>query len=253
MTVRIAAVASFLMLAVNASFAAPVTYSFSTGVNAFGGPSVAGAPFLTPSLLNGGAFGTFTYDSSALLGVVSADGSFIYRGSAPQSATGFVTSTSNLAGTVGGLNFSDLAGSTNVGNDTFLPTGGSQKVDFFQLAFEPSLTSTFPHNLSGFSLDGFTLVNVRMFWIEGQAVPETIGDFLTNQDLPGVLPSFHGRMAFDFVQTTNPSGPMSFVFFDGLSVHSVASIPEPQTYALLVAGIVLLWLGAPRRKSPSAA
>ena len=159
---------------------------------------------------------------------------------------GTPTATSNLVGSVGGFDFSDTFGSIAVGNDTF--TSGGQKFDILQPFFEVGLSAPLPHNLSGFTLDGFQLVNIRMFWIEGQAVPETIGDFLTNQDLPAVLPAFHGRMSFDFVQASNPTGPMNFVLFDGLSVQQVAAIPEPETYAMLLAGLGLMGFAARRKR-----
>jgi hypothetical protein len=241
MKTRIAVLAGFVaMAAIDSSFAAPVTYSFSTGLNAFGGSLL-----LDPSKLNGGASGSFTYDSSALKApVTNADGSFTYFGAAPFMGT--PTATSNLVGNVGGYSFSDPYGLIGVGNDTF--ASGGQNFDIFQLFFEVAASSPLPHNLSGFTLDGFQLANVRMFWIEGQAVPETIGDFLTNQNLPAVLPSFHGRIAFDFVPVSDPLGARTFVFFDGLSVHPVAAIPEPETYTMLLAGLGLFGFMARRRR-----
>ena len=66
-------------------------------------------------------------------------------------------------------------------------------------------------DLVGFDIGGYRLVNVRMFWIEGEL---GITDFLRRQDLPTLLPRFEGRIAFDFDLITDPS-VREFVFFDG--------------------------------------
>jgi len=224
--------------------AAPVTYSFSTGATAFGGPSVAGGAFVSPSLFTGGASGTFTYDSEALLAQINADGSSSYRGFTPSSVTGFVTSLSDLSGTVAGRAFSDVSGSTQVGNDNLALFGSPTPVDIFQLLFDPGLTSTSPRNFTGFEIDGFTLFRVRMFWIESQMTPGLIPDFLSNQNLLAAPPTFAGRMALDFYQTGNQA-VTSGVFFDGLQA---APIPEPETYVMLLAGLGLLAFEARRRK-----
>ena len=109
-------------------------------------------------------------------------------------------------------------------------------MDFVQLNTQSQTPMT------GFSVGGYTLQNVRMFWIEGQQTPGTIPDFLSSQSLPSVLPGFQGRLALDFVPTGG--GAQSFVFYDGLTVTPV---PEPETYAMLLAGLGLLTLTARRR------
>ena len=73
------------------------------------------------------------------------------------------------------------------------------------------------YNLVGFEINGFTLVNVRMLWNEGQL---GITDFLTNEALPTALPGFEGRFSLDFTPTEDP-GVLSFVFFDGLFVRPI--------------------------------
>src|SRR4051812_25087165 len=164
-----------------AAAAAPVTYSFTTGADPLGG--------VASFYLTGGASGTFMYDSSALaVSPLNVDGSTNYRGFGTEHDTGFVTTVSNLSATVGAFTFSDLAGSTTVGNDNF----GVGAVDSLLVNFEPAAgaPASFARNLSGFDMGGALLVNVHMLWTEGQANPEVIADFLTNQDLPGVLPSF---------------------------------------------------------------
>jgi hypothetical protein len=105
-------------------------------------------------------------------------------------------------------------------------------------------------NITGFTAAGWVLQNVRMFWIEGQSVPELIPDLFTNQDLPMALPTIHGRLAFDFVQPNDPTETRRFVFFDELTVTAV---PEPQTYVMLLAGLGLLGFEMKRRRKTTCA
>ena len=86
-----------------------------------------------------------------------------------------------------------------------------------------------------------------MFWIEGAQMPNLVPEFLPNQNLPGVLPAFQGRLALDFVATGDPNGPQYYAFFDGLTVAQVAAVPEPDTYAIMLAGLGLLGVIARRR------
>ena len=211
-------------MANNAS-AAPVLYQYSTATHPFG--AVGGAI----DYFGSGAFvaGTFMYDSAAPATGTSSTGATNYGGN--------VTA---LTGTVQGLNFSDEIGRTQVG-DELLPG----PVDNLNINSEPTLYT----NLIGFEIGIYTLVNVRMFWREGQL---GITDFLSNENLPAVLPSFQGRLALDFVPTgTFPTTPNfnHSVFFDGLTVTPV---PEPEIYAMIGLGLGLLgWVGR-RRKQQAA-
>ena len=65
--------------------------------------------------------------------------------------------------------------------------------------------------------------------------------------LPGVLPAFQGRLALDFVTSGDPNCPQYYAFFDGLTVSPVAAVPEPDTYAIMLAGLGLLGVIARRR------
>lgn len=218
------------------ALAAPVQYSFTTNATPNPGP-----PF--PYTFSGPVTGTFSYDSSAQFFTTNPDGSFIYRGFTPSSVTGLPTAVSNLSGGIESFSFSDVSGIAQVGNDTFTFPIANVKSDFFQLQFDPSLGSTSARNLTGFHVAGYTLFDVRMFWIEGQQTPELIADFLTNQNLLSILPSFHGRLALDFLQDGTQSVTSS-VFFDGLQVQGV---PEPGVVALALLALAMLAIW-PRRE-----
>jgi len=235
------------------TLAAPITYNFSTGAlnSGYYCGALPGCTYSSTDLhpwfsFSGSAHlqGSFVYDSERPLTLTAGDGSSIYGGNP--------SSYSDLSGTVDGHNFSDPRGFTQVADEKFSLfdpiTSTTTMVDFLGLTADPALSNPNPHNLTGFSVGGYTLVNVRMFWYEGMNMPELVPDLYNNQDLPTTLPSFHGRLALDFVPTgnTNLSLTPGSIFFDGLSVTPV---PEPETYAMLLAGLGLLGWHARRRKS----
>ena len=102
------------------------------------------------------------------------------------------------------MTFAEDLGPSVVGNDRFQP----DNVDFLSVAAGRNL-------LTGFDTTGYTLINVRLFWIEGSTTPD---DFLQSDLLPEVLPAgLVGRLALDFEQTDDPSIQVS-VFFDDMTV-----------------------------------
>ena len=189
------------------------------------GFSTTGAPYGSPGVIDlfsagDTVSGTFQYDAA-----------LPPSGTLSNGATRYDATFLNLSGQVKVWTFSDPRGYTAVGND--LPAQGNN--DFLMLGAEPGLGSG-THNLVGFTAAGWTLVNVRLFWIEG--LPG-IGDFTTTDAMPAVLPGFAGRLALDFVPVDAPTGPVSYVFFDGLTV---AVVPEPSPALLLAAGLGVMWL-----------
>ena len=142
--------------------AIPMTYSFSTGT------ATVGPDALSPLFAGLSVSGTFDYDpatpSSGTVGAGITAGSTLYS-----------MSNTNLVGSVGGWSFSDLIGGGLVGDERYVPLTS----DILALSFRDVT--------SAFDVIGLSLLNVRLFWIEGQL---GITGFLSNQNLPGVLPSF---------------------------------------------------------------
>lgn len=259
---RLAALAMAICGAVASAQAAPLPYSFSTGVAqpsaaAFGvsGGVVGSSDFtraanLAAMVQGSRIAGSFDFDSEAPVLQTNPDGSIIYAANPGSPFTNF--SASLTGGSLPGYTFSDPRGFATVGNDTLrfqapcagcpLPPG----VDVFQLTADSQSPSGPNRNISGFSLGDFTLYNVRLFWIESQSVPELIPDFLDSNALLSAPPPFHGRMALDFIVGGDATRQYA-VFFDSVSV--AAPIPEPETYAMFLAGLAYLGFQARRRKA----
>ena len=179
----------------------PTIYSFS----ADGEPTPSSDPTLG-ALLSGGeegdsAGGTFTYDHHvAMTGTAgeasNATGSAIYSGA-----------LTNLVGSVMGFDFSDTSGLVVVGDDKYEPFG---LTDVLVLRSEPESST-----LVGFDVGGFTLLSVRAGWIENL---DGAVDFLSNQDLLTVLPTFAGVIRFEFALIANPT-VIANVDFAAYEVH----------------------------------
>ena len=232
------AVVMLVQAGVNIAAAAPVNYSFSTGANPFSNTATLLSAFSPSDFVSG----TFTYDASSPATGTGTGGVTIYG-----NAFGSTASFKTLSGSVGGHNFSDPRGFVTVGDDK--PFGSLPAADSVQYYADSQLSGG-THNLSGFDIGGYTLANVRMFWFEGLfGTP----DFLSNQNLPSAPQQFQGRLALDFFLTGSPTFPQSnFVFFDGLIVTQVNAVPEPESYAMLLAGLGLLGFVIRRRKQKEA-
>jgi len=238
-----------LNAAIGVSMGAPQTYNFSADALIDVSPAPAGLVglFDSSSIVSG----TFAFDSGA--DFVGTAGPFSIYGPFNPLAS-FNPSFTSLAGSVDGRGFSDVQGITLLANDSFDdPATLMNDVDFLSLNADPGFgSSATPRNIVGFTIGDYTLLNVRMFWVEGQQTPELIDDFLSPSvvpgdppPLPGTLPSFHGVLALDFIETATGDSAGA-VLFNNLSV--AAAVPEPETYAMLLAGLGLMGIVARRRK-----
>lgn len=179
----------------------PVTYHFTTGDQPTGSE-------LAGLFVGSSVSGTFDYDSA-----VPASG--IAESAPTAGSTLYAGAMLNLAGNVAGYEFGDPGGRAVVGDEKYTTLDGER--DILVLAGDPGRQPGLPpetFDFSGFEIAGYTLQNVRLFWIEGLL---GAGDFLVDQSLPSLLPEFHGRLALDFV-VTGTTEPISYVFFDLLMV-----------------------------------
>jgi len=180
-----------LMPVVSPDPADAVAYDFSTSATATSSDPVLEAVFAGVPVS-----GSFRYANW----VPAVD---VLSGPTLPGAAAYFDAMLDLAGSVNGLNFADAMGIAIVGNDRFAPLGGT---DFLSLG---------AGNLdSGFDTSGYTLVNVRWFWIETDTTPE---DFLASDLLPATLPDLTARLALDFVLISDPNVRVS-VFFSDLTV-----------------------------------
>lgn len=169
-----------------------VRYDFTTSATAIS----PGDPALEAIFAGGTVTGSFSYANwvppVAVLDGPNLPGAALYVGS-----------MLDIAGTVSGMNFSDSLGLSVVGNDRFQP--GDR--DF--LSVVAGILET------GFEVGGYTLTNVRLFWIEGDTTPD---DFVQSDLLPTALPvDLSGRASLDFELTSDPLIKVS-VFFADMSV-----------------------------------
>jgi hypothetical protein len=170
-----------------------VRYDFTTSATAFSPQD----PALEAAFAGATVTGSFSYANwVAPIGVVTAPslpGSALYQGS-----------MLDMTGSVGGMIFTDPFGFSVVGNDRFLPN----LTDFLSVAAGSIFGTTF-------EVSGYTLTNVRMFWIEDDTTPN---DFLQSDLLPAALPDgLIGRVALEFALTSDPNITAS-VFFQDFNV-----------------------------------
>lgn len=211
------AVLAALLAAAPPAGSAPVAYRYTADGVPYGNGPVA-------ALSGGVTRGRLLYDASVPYSGVAGNGAAAYGGG--------VTS---WAGRAGGHLHSDPSGRVHVGNEL-------RGTDFLQLIADPA-PSPGTNNLAGFDVGGQRLINVRMFWFEGQ---RGMGDFLADDSMPLQLPSTGALLAFDFQPIGQPTAPVSYVFFDGVTLQPV---PEPPAVLLMSAGALALAWRARRRRA----
>jgi len=232
--------ASLLAMSTSAQ-AAYVPYTFTASGAVTGNAELIG---LMGSLAT--ASGQFVYNSAAP--VLGQGGDLGYE---PTVTIFAGTNSSNLpfaslAGLVAGKAFSDLYGTVAVGNSY---QGGTS--DVLSISSDPSpkvgqnaVPTDVARQLKGFTLGDYTLNNVRLIWS---------GNIVSANVLPSQLPSFAGRIQFDFVRTADPLNtanvpyPNLSVSIAGLSVQ--AAVPEPSSGALSAVGLVALACAARASRS----
>jgi hypothetical protein len=222
--IRFGMLALVALLVATPVHAAAVRYAFETG----------------PFTVRSGNAPAFEADSF-VSGEIDYDAAAPQTGPAPGGLFVHLFGTGNLAATVQGFDIFDPFGAALVGDEqTLTRPPGFPTADLLVLTAEPQLL---PTDIFGFELNGFRLVNVRLFWLEGLLGAP---DFLSSSTLPATLPSFAGRLALDFVPVTG--GPVGFAFFDGLRVRPlVVPTPEPGSLVLLGLGLAGLAIRARRR------
>jgi hypothetical protein len=222
-TMRYGMLALAALLATTPADATAVRYAFETGPFSFSGgnaPVFEATSFVT---------GEIDYDAAAPQTAPAPGGLFVH-----------LFGTGNLAATVQGFDIFDPFGAALVGDEqTLTRPPGFDTADLLVLTAEPQLL---PTDIVGFELNGFRLVNVRLFWLEGLLGAP---DFLSSSTLPATLPTFSGRLALDFVPATG--GPVGFAFFDDLRVRPLV-VPTPEPGSLLLLGLGLAGLGLARRR-----
>lgn len=241
-TTLFGALATVLVLVSGGARAVPVTYTFTTGAGAIGTAAIH-ERFIAAGGAGASVSGSFQYDPDAPF-VEDVPG--LGRAYGGHSDFSKVASFSGLAGTISApsgldLGFTDPRGVVAVGNDRGV-VGFPGPVDILNLFSDPGLTSSSLRNFSGFTLGDYRLARVRFFWIETQSVPELIGDFLDDEDLPLALPGFHGRLGLDFVRSADasPTAYAGFLFFDGVQVTAMP-VPEPPSFAMALAALGILF------------
>ena len=203
------------LLAVGAAQAVPIQYNYTTNTAS----SAGNVPELIAQFAGLSVSGSFVYDSDAPRTFTAPDGNDIHLGA-----------VTDWTGTVGSNSFSDADNSSVaiIGDETF-----STGFDFFLFSMGAPGTGS----ASGFSIGGFTLDNVRMFWIETLILGTP--DFVSGPGLLDPIPTLPGRLALDFGTITTPDDrvlPVN-VFFDNLQVTRV---PEPASLLLLLSGLLAI-------------
>lgn len=213
-----------LALSATSALAVPVKYEFSTGavlgavnIGVQGDPNNQG---LLDLFANSTVTGSFTYDSESPVTSVVTNPLIGTQALYDNALTSFT-------GNVAGFTFADVSGRVQVGDE--LNLGGTSH-DLLQL-------SGFAPDFTGFDTLGLTLLNARLFWIEGNPTTNggTLPDFLSGNALPSPLPDLVGLFGFSFA-TTGTTTLAANVTFRELQVRPVA-VPEPGTLSLVLAGI----------------
>lgn len=193
----------------------PLACRFKTDGRVFGhrGPLAAFDP-------NARVEGVFRFDSAVAPSAARHDGSGRFDGA-----------VLDLRGAIGSGTFHAPRGTALLGRGVLL-SEDEPRMDLLQLAALPPGAALgrepWLPGLLGFSVPGFRLVNVRLFWVHdspsgnGHAVKGLNGSSQGTDSLvlPRRPPGEVGRLALDFVMDDRDDGRLHHVFFDGLAVQT---------------------------------
>lgn len=132
----------------------------------------------------------------------------------------------DLRGAIGSGTFHAPRGTVLVGRGLTL-SQDEPRMDLLQLAAQPPGAALgrepWLPGLLGFSVPGFRLVNVRLFWVHDSPPGDGHAGLPDGQEtltLPRRPPPEAGRLALDFLTDDRDDGRLHHVFFDGLSVQA---------------------------------
>jgi hypothetical protein len=127
------------------------------------------------------------------------------------------------------------------------PTGAPFTGDTYRFGAAQQWTST----IAGTTLSGSYLVADRFPYWAGVELGDATGQALASSALYSpipILPDYATReLVVRFASSVTPDAAFGVQGLTG-SVDSVTAVPEPETYAMLLAGLGLLGLAARRRK-----
>jgi hypothetical protein len=195
---------------------------------------------------SGSAFGA----GSAWASFTAADASWssnsvwgVVNGSAAGTGIGFIGSTLNVSATAAGQNNNNINGAVSQLQALFLNTGIATGGQFYS---NSAAADNAFITINGSANPANVLYNTSGFFDASNAVGATNVAFDT-------LTTKAGRGAVPTVTAFAPTNGNGFAFATGANglalTYNVASVPEPETYSMLAAGLLMLGAVARRRRA----
>lgn len=247
-----AVAACLCLFGASSAVAAPITYQWTAAgyllsadrdaletITGLGPDSAVWAPAVSLWATTGGAFGTFTYDSSA-----SGDAAAIGTGAVryANTITDWSSTLYGPGGTVLGSVSSD-SGSTVVGNDNSGTSLSDDLINMQTCYRSCQIDGGNPTGYQGFTTGSWLSTFSSLLWLGG--------DFQDHQNLPaGVPPAGAATQiaSFGFFDLSSQSRNAQ-IFASNLQIEAV-TVPEPPVSFLLGAALAGLALLRRRRAGP---